>query len=279
MPLLGMKVAISGKGGVGKTTLASLLCYAFSELGYSVLAVDADPNATLAGALGFPHPERIVPIAEMAELIEERTGARPGQLAPYFKLNPRVSDIPEKYWLEHRGIKLMVMGRLRRGGGGCYCPENALVEALVAHLFLERSEVVIMDMEAGVEHLGRGTARGVDRLIVVVEPGRASVETARRIRELAGDLGLKAIAAVANKIRQGRDRDFLLSALPDFDFLGFIPYDQSLIEADLGGSAPVNASEAVMAEVKSIVMRLEGKMLLARSANQEKLREGGLTCQ
>jgi CO dehydrogenase maturation factor len=251
-----MKIAISGKGGVGKTMLVSLLSAILRQSGYSVLAIDADPNATLANALGFPSPEKITPISEMADLIEERTGARPGQAAPYFKLNPKVDDIPEKYWVEHNGVRLMVMGRLKKGGSGCYCPENALLEALVAHLLLQRNEVVIMDMEAGVEHLGRSTARAVDKMIIVVEPGKGSIETAYRIRELAKDIGLENIKVVANKIRGEQDRGFLVSAMPDFEFLGFIPYDQSIIEADLAGSPLINLSQKVMEEVKSIAARL-----------------------
>jgi CO dehydrogenase maturation factor len=253
---LGMKIAVSGKGGVGKTMLASLLSSILTQLGYSVLVIDADPNATLATALGFPHPERITPISEMGDLIEERTGVRPGQAAPYFKLNPRVDDIPEKYWVEHNGIKLMVMGRLKKGGSGCYCPENALLEALIAHILLRRDEVVIIDMEAGIEHLGRATARAVDKMIIVVEPGKGSIETAYRIRELAKDIGLENIAVVANKIRSEQDRDFLNSAMPDFEFLGFIPYDQSIIEAGLGNFPLLNASPEVISRVQDIAARL-----------------------
>jgi CO dehydrogenase maturation factor len=253
---LGMKIAVSGKGGVGKTMLASLLSIILTQSGYSVLAIDADPNATLATTLGFPHPEGITPISEMADLIEERTGVRPGQAAPYFKLNPKVDDIPEKYWVEHNGIKLMVMGRLKKGGSGCYCPENALLEALVAHILLRRDEVVIIDMEAGIEHLGRATARAVDKMIIVVEPGKTSIETAYRIRELAKDIGLENIAVVANKIRSEQDRDFLISAMPDFEFLGFIPYDQSIIEAGLGNFPLINSGPAVVSRVQDIAARL-----------------------
>jgi CO dehydrogenase maturation factor len=253
---LEMKIAVSGKGGVGKTMLASLLSTILTQSGYSVLAIDADPNATLATALGFPHPERIAPISEMGDLIEERTGVRPGQAAPYFKLNPKVDDIPEKYWVEHNGIKLMVMGRLKRGGTGCYCPENALLEALVAHLLLKREEVVIMDMEAGIEHLGRATAKAVDELIVVIEPSKGSVETAYRIRELAKDIGLENIAVVANKIRSEQDRNFLVASMPDFEFLGFITYDQSVIEAGLGNSLLINSSLEVISRVQDIAARL-----------------------
>jgi len=247
-----MKVAISGKGGVGKTILASLLAKTFAEAGYSVLAIDADPNSNLAATLGFPHPEEITPISEMSALIEERTGALPGQAGGFFKLNPRVDDLPEKYWREYNGVKLMVMGRIKKGGSGCYCPENALLQALISHLLLERDEVVILDMEAGVEHLGRATARAVDKLIVVVEPGRRSVETAYRIDKLAREIGLHNIAIVANKVRSQSDREFLTSSLPDFKFLGFIPYDQAIVNADLANRPVLNASKQVINEVRNI---------------------------
>jgi CO dehydrogenase maturation factor len=251
-----MKIAISGKGGTGKTMLASFLSIIFAESAYSVLAIDADPNANLAATLGFPNSNRIIPISEMADLIEERTGARPGELTTFFKVNPKVNDLPEKYCLEHNGIKLMVMGRLKRGGSGCYCPENALLQALVTHLLLERDEVVIMDMEAGVEHLGRGTAKAVDKLIIVVEPSKRSIETAYRIRELAKDIGLQNIGAVGNKIRSEKDKDSLISNMPGFEFLGFVPYDQAIVEADLAGSPLVNSSPKVMSEVADIVARI-----------------------
>jgi len=139
-----MKIAISGKGGVGKTLLASMLSKIFAESGYSVIAIDADPDANLAATLGFPYPEQIAPISEMSDLIEERTGARPGQSAPYFKLNPKVEDIPEKYALKQNGIRLMRMGRVKKGGTGCYCPENALLKALLTHILVARNEVVIL---------------------------------------------------------------------------------------------------------------------------------------
>lgn len=251
-----MKIAISGKGGAGKTMLVSLLSTIFAQSSYSVLAIDADPNANLAATLGFPNSERIIPISEMADLIEERTGVRPGEVATFFKLNPKVNDLPEKHCVEHNGVKLMVMGRLKKGGSGCYCPENALLQALVTHLLLERDEVVIMDMEAGVEHLGRGTAKAVDKLIIVVEPSRRSVETAYRIRELAKDVGLQNIGVVGNKIRSEKDKDALISSMPGFEFLGFIPYDQAIVEADLAGFPLVNSSQRVTSEVEDIVARI-----------------------
>ncbi len=247
-----MKIAISGKGGVGKTLLASILTKTFAESGYSVIAIDADPDANLAATLGFLHPENITPISEMSALIEERTGAKPGQAGSFFKLNPKVDDIPEKYSQEHNGIRLMIMGRLKRGGSGCYCPENTLLQSLIAHLLLARDEVVILDMEAGIEHLGRGTAKAVDKLIVVVEPGRRSIETALAINKLAQDIGLSSIAIVGNKVRSQSDKEFLISSLAGFQFLGFIPYDQAVVDADLANNPVVDASQPVINEVRNI---------------------------
>ena len=251
-----MKIAISGKGGVGKTTLAALLAKAFSKNGYSVIAIDADPAANLAATLGFADAEKIVPISELDSLIEERTGAKPGQSAPFFKLNPRVDDIPDKYSAQHNGIRLMVMGRIKRGGTGCYCPEGALLQALVSHLLLQSSEVVIMDMEAGVEHLARGTAKAVDKLIVVVEPGRRSIETARTIIRLAEDLGITHIGIVGNRVRGEPDREFIRSSLPGAEFLGFIPYDPAVIDADVANTLPIDASRKIIDEVNNIYHRL-----------------------
>ena len=251
-----MKIAISGKGGVGKTLLTSLLSKIFADSGYSVLAIDADTNSNLAATLGFPHAEEITPISEMNELIAERTGAQPGQIGPMFKMNPKVDDIPENYSVKNDGIKLMVMGRIKKGGSGCYCPENALLQALVSHLLLARNEVVILDMEAGIEHLGRATAKAVDKLIVVVEPSRQSVETARRINQLAKDIGLLNIAVAGNKLRSQREKEFLLSELPGFKFLGFIPYDQAIIDADLAHLPVTSASQKVIGEVRNIYQTL-----------------------
>lgn len=254
--LIPMKIAISGKGGVGKTLLASFLSKIFAASGYSVLAIDADSNSSLAATLGFPHPDEITPISEMKDLVEERTGARPGKSDVYFKLNPKVDDIPEKYWRQHNGIKLMVMGQVKRGGSGCYCAENVLLQALVNHLLLARNEVIILDMEAGIEHLGRATAKAVDKLIVVVEPGRSSIETAHRINKLAQDIGLKNIAIVGNKIRNQSEKDFLLSSLTDFPFLGFIPYEPAIIAAELANRSALDASPQVEAAVKGIYQAL-----------------------
>lgn len=253
---VGMKIAVSGKGGVGKTLLAALLSKIFAEAGYSVIAIDADPDANLAATLGFPEAEKITPISQMKELIEERTGVKPGRAEIFFKLNPKVDDLPEKYSVKLDSIRLMVMGRVKKGGSGCYCPENALLQALLAHLLVARNEVVILDMEAGIEHLGRGTARAVDKLIIVVEPGRRSIETAERIKKLAEDIGLKNIAVVGNKIRSESDKKFLTANLPGFQFLGFIPYDPAIIDADLANLPLQDSSQKVVTEVRNIYKAL-----------------------
>jgi CO dehydrogenase maturation factor len=251
-----MKIAISGKGGVGKTLLASMLSKIFAQSGYSVIAIDADPDANLAATLGFPNPEQITPISEMSDLIEERTGARPGQSAPYFKLNPKVDDIPDQYALKQNGIRLMRMGKLKRGGSGCYCPENTLLKALLAHLLVARNEVVILDMEAGIEHLGRGTAGMVDKLIVVVEPGRRSIETALNIKQLATEIGLDNVAVIGNKVRSQSEREIIVSSLLGFEFLGFIPYDQAVVDADLANLPILDSSQPVFAAVQDIYQAL-----------------------
>lgn len=252
-----MKIAISGKGGVGKTLLSALLVKEYARRGFSVLAIDADPDANLASALGFPQSETITPISEMQELIEERTGVKPGQPGALFKLNPRVDDIPENYARRLDGIRLMVMGKIKRGGSGCYCAENTLLQALITHLLVFRNEAVILDMAAGIEHLSRATARAVDKLIIVVEPGRKSLETALRIKQMAGDIGIIHIAAVGNKIRNPADRDFLTSNLPGFEFLGFLPFDTAILNAEISGANPLEASRPVLSEVESIFLKLE----------------------
>lgn len=227
-----MKIAVTGKGGVGKTTFSALLARAFVDAGYNVLAVDADPDANLASTLRFKEPDAITPISKMDDLIEERTGAKPGTFGAMFKLNPTVTDLPEKLWIEEHGIRLMVMGGVKKGGGGCVCPESVLLKTLIQHLILYRNDVVVMDMEAGIEHLGRATAASVNAFVTVVEPGRRSMETAHRIRELAGEIGIKDVYAVGNRVRNEQEKTFMHKLLSDFHILGFLPYDEKVIEAD-----------------------------------------------
>ncbi len=242
-----MKLAITGKGGVGKTTLAAGLALAFSQEGKRVIAIDADPDSNLAATLGFPEPEKIVPLVEMEELIAERTGVEPGTVGGYFKLNPRVDDIPDKFSIEHKGIKVLLMGRVKKGGSGCFCPENAFLKAVLSHLFFSREDVVILDMEAGIEHLGRGTAEGVDSLIIVVEPSRRSIETAFRIKSLAKDLKIERVFLVGNKVRGDNDIDFIRKNTSGFEILGFIWYNNFLVD---------KVSDSIIEEIKEIKEKL-----------------------
>ena len=251
-----MKLAISGKGGVGKTTLTALLAKAFTKRGYRVLAIDADPDANLAAALGYPNPETIQPIAEMADLIEERTGAKPGTTGAVFKMNPKVDDLPEKLSAEVDGIRLMRMGTVKKGGGGCVCPESTLLRALVQHLLIEQQDVVLLDMEAGIEHLGRGTSEFVDRLVVVLEPGKRSLETAAKIRELAEDIRLLRLGAVGNKIRDPKDEDFLRENIEGIPLLGFLPYRDSIIRADMEERPPFEGSEDLVDLADAVIEKI-----------------------
>jgi len=233
-----IKLAVTGKGGVGKTTVSALLCRTFRDRGYTVIAVDADPDANLASALGFPEDVEIAPLVEMDELIEERTGAKPGTSGSIFKLNPKVDDLPEKLWKEHDGVRLLRMGTVKKGGGGCICPESTMLKNMIQNLLLFRKEAVLLDMEAGIEHLGRATAQAVDRLIVVVEPGKRSLETAFKIRELAEDIKLTKISVIANKVRDDEDKKFLEQAAGGLDIVGFLPFDEKIVKADMRRRPP-----------------------------------------
>ena len=251
-----MKIAVSGKGGVGKTTFSSLLIRSLNEDGKHVLAIDADPDANLAAAVGIENAESITPIAEMKDLIFERTGAQPGTIGGFFSLNPKVDDLPDALSARLGNIKLMRLGGVKKGGAGCICPESTLLKALVMHVVLARDEVVVMDMEAGIEHLGRGTAQAVDKLIIVVEPGRRSIETAGHIKQLASEIHLHNIAVVGNKIRGQKDEDFLRKHLAGFEFIGFLPYDDALIEADLDGLSPFDVESSAKTEVQAMIEKL-----------------------
>jgi CO dehydrogenase maturation factor len=256
------KIAISGKGGVGKTALSALLAHIYVERGRKVIAVDADPAGGLASALGFPLDaiERLTPIAEMEELIYERTGAKPGSYGGFFSLTPRVDDIPEKFSVVHDSVRLLRLGTIEAGGSGCMCPESALLKALVTHLLLYRDEMMIMDMEAGVEHLGRATAQAVDAMLVVVEPGQRSLQVAGRIRELTEDLGLSHLYAVGNKVRSDLHRDFIAENCP-VPVIGYISANSDIIDADLRGLAVYKAAPGAVAEVEAVVAALEAEVV------------------
>jgi CO dehydrogenase maturation factor len=258
-----MKIAVTGKGGVGKTTLSAVLARLFAQDGKRVIAVDADPDANLAQAIGIPPEDipKIRPISEMAELIEERTGAKPGVPGGIFKLNPRVDDIPDNVGYRLEGITFLIMGKPKGGGTGCYCPENVLLKRLLKHLFTEREDVVIVDMEAGIEHMTRGTGEGVDAFIVVIEPGRRSVQTAFVVKELAQNMGIKRVYVVANKVRSQADIDFLKKELKDLELIGTIGFHQSVVDADLSGRPPFMASAEVVADISKVKQTLQQSFL------------------
>ena len=254
-----MKIAVSGKGGVGKTTLASALARVYARRGARVLAVDADPASSLASALGVSPEDaaRIRPIAEMRDLIEERTGARPGTYGGFFSLNPEVEDLPDRFGVDVDGVRLLVTGGLKDAAAGCYCPENELLKVLLLHIFTERDEVVILDMEAGIEHLTRGTTAAVDAMLVVVEPGQRSLRIAAMIERLAGQLGIGHVYFVANKVGDGEEEALIRRALGDRPLLGVLRANPAVARADLLGQAVEQAAPGLVAEVEGIVARLE----------------------
>lgn len=253
-----MKIAITGKGGVGKTTFSSMLSRMFADDGYRVVAVDADPDANLGLALGFPKQvyESIVPISEMKNLVNERTAAESGTFNKMFKLNPKVDDIPDNFCKEHNGVRLLTLGTVDSGGSGCVCPEHVLLKRLCSHLILQNKDVVIMDMEAGIEHLGRGTAQGVDAFIVVVEPGERSLQTYRKVKKLGTDIGVKQVFVVGNKVRNKSDEEFITSNLQDGELLGFVYYNQDVIDSDRSSKSPYDVSIDTKIQIDEIKNRL-----------------------
>ncbi|RME90161.1 MAG: hypothetical protein D6770_03035 [Anaerolineae bacterium] len=260
-----MKIAISGKGGVGKTTLTALLAQVYADRGREVLAVDADPSPCLAGALGFPDELRskLRPIAEMDDLIEERTGAKPGTIGGFFTLNPRVDDIPDRFSVTHRGVRLLEMGAVDIGGSGCICPESALLKTLFTHLLFRKDDVLLLDMYAGVEHLGRATVDFVDAMLVVVEPTRRSLGTAAQIKKLANDIGLTRLYLVANKVRDDGEARFVETETPGLPVLGFLPADLKVQEADRLGIPVYDHVPALRQAALEIVEKLD-EILVAR---------------
>jgi CO dehydrogenase maturation factor len=256
------KLAVTGKGGVGKTTLAALLAHIYAQAGNSVIAIDADPAASLGFALGVPDEllAQLRPIAELEDLIYERTGAKPGTVGGFFTINPRVDDIPDRFSIVHNGIHLLQLGTVSAGGTGCICPESAMLKALVTYVILYRNEVMILDMDAGIENLGRATASAVDAFIIVVEPGRRSLGTARTIHRLAADIGVTRCYVVGNKVRDQADRDFIRSSLSDLPVIGFLSLTENAVEADKRGQAVFDAAPQLVAEARTIAAAFDEAM-------------------
>lgn len=255
----GVKIAIGGKGGVGKTTVCAVLARLFAEDSFEVLAIDADPNTNLASAFGIPAEQNPEPLIKMKQLIAERTGTEKDTPAAYFRLNPKVSDLPQEYWLEVDGLKLLVLGGITQAGAGCACPQAAFLKALLTHTILQRREMVLVDLAAGVEFMGRASIQGIDALIVVVEPGSRSIETAINIARMAKELGVKQVAAIANKITEAGQIQTIKSQLANIPVLANIEYSSAVQEADLQQSSVFQADPELvkkLTEAKNQLMNL-----------------------
>ena len=252
-----MKVAITGKGGVGKTTFAACLARLYADEGRKVLCADVDPDANLGLALGFSEEDlaKITPITEMKELIQQRTEA--DQFERYFKINPKVDDLPDMLAQEVNGVKLLLMGTVKTGGAGCVCPEHVILKRLLSHMIVQRDEVVIMDMEAGLEHLSRGTTDMVDQFIVVVEPGAWSIQTYHSVQRLAADLGVRKVSVVANKVRDESDEEFIREQVPEEDLLGMIHYSGKVSDADRRCASPYDIATETVEEIRAIKNKID----------------------
>jgi CO dehydrogenase maturation factor len=257
-----MKLAVTGKGGVGKTTLTSLLAYAYRDRGYQVMAIDADPSPCLGAALGFPADKLagLTPIARMEDMIYERTGAKPGSSGGFFKINPRVDDLPEAFSTVHHDIRLLELGAVELGGSGCICPESAVLRSLVTHILLRRDEVVLLDMYAGVEHLGRATADAVDAMLIVVEPTARSLDTAAQIKSLAEDIKLQKLFLVGSKVDGPEDRSFIQAGSPGLPVLGFLPADPLVRQADRLMQPVYELSTELAAAARALTDRLADQL-------------------
>ncbi|OHB54509.1 MAG: hypothetical protein A2Y07_01490 [Planctomycetes bacterium GWF2_50_10] len=256
-----MKIAISGKGGVGKSTLAAAMAVLMARRGMKVLALDADPAANLAASLGISQQiqQTIIPISQQIALIEERTGAKVKQYGQMFKINPEVSDVADKYATKHNGVSLLVLGAVKQGGSGCACPESIFIRALVSDLVLLKNDALVMDMEAGVEHLGRATTSGVDHMLILVEPGQRSLDCALKIETMARQIGIKRLSYVGSKVTCDADEKFIKNSLPGKSYLGSIPYSEQVRTADMAGKCVLDVvDDSLRGKFEAIVASVIG---------------------
>jgi CO dehydrogenase maturation factor len=248
-----MKIAVSGKGGVGKTTITANLIYLFVKNGYDVFAVDADPDASLGLTLGMD-PEKLaslLPLVEMKEVIEEKSGK-----GAFYSLNPDVEDVIDNYSLQKGNIKFLIMGGIKQGGSACYCRENSFLNAVLNSLLLDKKEVVFLDMSAGIEHLTRGTSRGVDLILVVTEPTRNGVKTAKVVQKLARDLGIGKVKIIGNKIRREEEKDFIRQSFSEADIIGFLPYQDGIWEKSMEETPAAFGEEDLLTGVEEVYQEI-----------------------
>lgn len=257
-----MKIAICGKGGVGKTTFCAVLARALASKGERVVAIDADPNANLALALGFDPIliKGITPLAEMKEIMEERTGKKDAEFSGYFKLNPKIDDLPERFSLTQYGVRLIILGGIPKAYGGCFCPENTLLRNLIKYLFSKIPDSVIIDMEAGLEHLSRGTAESMEIFIIIVEPTLVSILTAKKIQKMAEDLGVSRVCFLGNKIASEDDKIFVEKELPQDEIIGFLSLNPKVLEAERKRKSCYELCKETRDEVEEIFQRMASKL-------------------
>lgn len=252
-----MKLAISGKGGAGKTTIAAGLIKQFAQQGYQVYAVDADPDTSLGTVLGIPEERlgTLKPIVDMREVIAERTGGS----GAFFSLDPEVDSLLNNYTIRNGNIFFLKMGAVKPGGSDCYCRENSVLNAMVNSLILKHQEMVVLDMSAGIEHLTRGTARGVDFMLIVTEPTLVSIQTALTIKKLAEELGIKRIKFVGNKLRQPKDEEFILRYLPPNDVIGLIHFQTEILDQAASFTGEQSFTAVGIAELAAKLVELNSQ--------------------
>ncbi|MDW7651131.1 MAG: AAA family ATPase [Bacillota bacterium] len=257
-----MKIAVSGKGGVGKTTFSANLINAFARRDYKVYAVDADPDVSLGATLGLPAEQldALRPIIEMKAIVDERTGGE----GAFFTLNPKVDDLIDDFTVEQGNIRFLRMGAVKQGGTACYCKENSFLYAVLNSLLLDKDDVVIMDMSAGIEHLTRGTSRGVDMIVIVTEPTRVSVNTAKVVQKLATELGICRVKILVNKVRTDKEKDFVRSQFGEEELLGIIPFDEGVLENAVEEESGLLEGSGLMPGIDEILDKILGEVTCER---------------